>query len=225
MNYKHIKLIACETIIKEMSHLLPSDLETCKVESGLHLHSEKLKAHLQDMIDQITTESETIILGFGLCSMAAVGLKASDSTLVIPKVDDCIALFIGSQDFYKQQHKEEPGTYYLSKGWIDGGVTLAEELRHAEERLGKRAAEIVMKRMLANYTRLAYIYMDDKDQDKFREYSKTEARELGLRYDEIKGTTRLIEKMLQGPWDDEFIVAPPGHTILLKDFERNTEQI
>jgi len=221
MNYTHIKIIACETIIKEMSHLLPRDLEIYTIESGLHLHPEKLKNHLQDMIDQITAETEIIILGFGLCSMSAVGLKAADSNLVIPRVDDCIALFLGSQDSYKQQHKEEPGTYYLSKGWIEGGVTLAEELRHAEERLGKRAAEIVMKRMLANYTRLAYIYMDDKDQDKLREYSKTEAKELGLRYDEIKGTTRLIEKMLQGPWDNEFIVSPPGHTILLKDFERN----
>jgi len=223
MTDKPIKLIACETIIKEMSHLLPKDLEIYTIASGLHLHPEKLKVHLQDMIDEITAESEIIILGFGLCSMAAVGLKADDSTLVIPRVDDCIALFLGSQDEYKNQRKKEPGTYYLSKGWIEGGVTLTEEFGYTEERLGKRAAGIVMKRMLANYTRLAYIYMGKKDQEKFREYSKKEANKLGLRYDEIKGTMRLIEKMLHGPWDEEFVVAPPGQTIQLKDFEKKAQ--
>jgi hypothetical protein len=39
-----------------------------------------------------------------------------------------------------------------------------------------------------------------------------------LRYEETRGSRVLIEKMIHGPWDHEFIVAPPGHTIRLQDF-------
>jgi hypothetical protein len=197
-------------------------METYTIRSGLHLYPEKLKAELQDMINRISPEADRIILGFGLCSMAAIGLRSDKSMLIIPRIDDCINLFLGSSDTYKHQHKNEPGTYYLSKGWIDAGVTLNEEFRETEERLGKRAAKAVKNRMLKNYTRLAYIDMGYESQSRYRDYSKNAAKELGLRYEEIKGTTRLLEKMLNGPWDEEFIIAPPGYSIELKDFKRNS---
>ena len=63
----------------------------------------------------------TIILGYGLCSRAVVGLRAEGCTLVVPRVDDCIAIFLGSGDAYRTQHCSEPGTYYLTKGWIEAG--------------------------------------------------------------------------------------------------------
>ena len=46
------------------------------------------------MIDDITADTETIILGYGLCSMGVVGLKATHSMLIIPRQDDCIAIFL-----------------------------------------------------------------------------------------------------------------------------------
>ena len=34
----------------------------------------------------------------------------------------------------------------------------------------------------------------------------------------IKGTPELLRKTCNGPRDDEFVVAPSGHTICLEDF-------
>jgi hypothetical protein len=170
------------------------------------------------MIDEITAHTETIILGYGLCSMGVIGLKATDSTLVIPCLDDCIALFLGSRRAYRKALNQEPGTYFLSKGWIDSGITLLDELRSMEERYGKRRAELVMKRMLQHYRRLAFIDMGYQDQERYRQFSQRAARELNLSYQEIKGTPELLEKICSGPWDDEFVVAPPGHIIRLEDF-------
>jgi hypothetical protein len=201
-----------------MQHLLPSDMEPLTLDSGLHLHPEKLRGTLQAMIDGITADTETIILGFGLCSMGVLGLKASHSTLVIPCLDDCIALFLGSRRAYLKALSQEPGTYFLSRGWIDAGITLLDELRGMEERYGKRRAELVMSRMLQHYRRLAFIDMGYQDQDRYRQFSQEAARKLNLSYQEIKGTPELLRKICNGPWDDEFVVAPPGHTIRLEDF-------
>jgi hypothetical protein len=212
------RIIACRTVIHEMQHLLPSDMEPLILDSGLHLHPEKMRGTLQAMVDDITASTETIILGFGLCSMGVIGLKASDSTLVIPCLDDCIALFLGSRRAYLKALSQEPGTYFLSRGWIDAGITLVDELRSMEERYGKRRAELVMRRMLQHYRRLAFIDMGYQDQERYRQFSQEAARKLNLSYKEIRGTPELLRRICSGPWDDEFIVAPPGQIIRLEDF-------
>ena len=216
------KIIVCETIIKEMLPLLPPDMEYQTVESGLHLRPEKLRAALQTFIDE--SDAGAIILGYGLCSMAVVGLKSDHSKLVVPRLDDCIALFLGSQKRYREQLSKEPGTYYLSKGWIDAGVNLIEEFKVMEDRYGKKRADVVKKRMLQHYTRLAFIDMGYHDQESYREFSRRAAEELELYYEEIRGTERLLNKMIHGPWDHDFVVAPPGHTISLDDFGMTPDQ-
>jgi len=219
MKKQSTKIIACATIIEEMKPFLPHDIEYREMKPGLHLHADKLKGELQDIIDEITVDTTTIILGYGLCSKAVIGLKAENSTLIIPRVDDCIAMFLGSQEIYKTQLKKEPGTYFLSRGWIHAGITLIEELKRIEVRFGKRGAEIVKKRMLREYKRLAYIDMGHDNQERYRDFARRAAEELGLYYEEINGTTELIKQMPKGPWDDKFIVAPPGYVISFDDFK------
>ncbi|MGD8986108.1 MAG: DUF1638 domain-containing protein, partial [Desulfobacteraceae bacterium] len=165
-----------------------------------------------------TADTETIILGYGLCSMGVIGLRATHSTLVIPRIDDCVAMFLGSRQAYKKELKQEPGTYFLSKGWIEAEITPLDELRMMEARYGKRRAEWVMKRMLQNYKRLAFIDMGYQDQEKYRQLSRKAAEKFNLYYQEIKGTPEFLGMICNGPWDDEFVVAPPGHTIHLEDF-------
>jgi hypothetical protein len=218
MIHEGSKIIACKTVLEEMKPLLPPDLAYFTLESGLHLHPDKLREALQALIDEITAETETIILGYGLCSMGVIGLKAAESTLVVPQLDDCVAIFLGSHRAYKKELSQEPGTYFLSKGWIEAGITLLDELKRMEQRYGKRRAEQLMARMFQQYRRLAFINMGHRDQEAYRRFSRRAAEQLNLYYQEIKGTTEFLEKMLNGPWDDEFVVAPPGHTIRLEDF-------
>jgi len=218
VTYGQTKIIACRTLIEEMQHLLPSGMEALTLESGLHLHPDRLRGALQAMVDDITADTETIILGYGLCSMGVIGLKASDSTLVIPRQDDCISIFLGSRRAYKKALDQEPGTYFLSKGWIDAGITLLDELKSMEKRYGQKRARRVMKRMLQHYRRLAFIDMGYQDQELYRRFSRRAAKEFNLTYEEIKGTPELLRKICHGPWDDEFVVAPPGHTVCLEDF-------
>jgi hypothetical protein len=60
--------------------------------------------------------------------------------------------------------------------------------------------------------------MGYQDQERYRKFSQRAARKLNLSYQEIKGTPELLRKICTGPWDDEFVVAPPGQVIRLEDF-------
>ena len=214
------KVIACATVIEEMLPLLPPGVDYRVLDFGLHVNPEALKRALQEAIDALATLAETILLGYGLCSQAVVGLQANDCTLVVPKVDDCIAIFLGSGEAYKAQSRTEPGTYYLTKGWIEAGDSPFDEYDSLVEQYGEKKARWLMGKILKNYTRLALINTGQYELERYRDYSRRTAERFRLRYEEIPGSNALIKKMLHGTRNDEFVVACPGETISYLDFKR-----
>ena len=135
---------------------------------------------------------------------------------------DCIAIFLGSSAAYKAQSSREPGTYYLTKGWIEVSDTPFEEYSRLVERYGQARANRIMNLMLKNYTRLAFIDTGQYDQERYREYARRTAAQFNLRYEVIPGSAALIQKMLNGPWDDDFVVVQPGRNNQLCPFQNNS---
>jgi len=213
-------VIACAAVMEEIRPHLPPGTVCHVLEFGLHADPPSLRRVLQESIDRAAASAEMIFLGYGLCSMAVVGLRANGCTLVVPRVDDCIAMCLGSQEAYKAQFKSEPGTYYLTPGWIDVGDSPFSEHEKLVQAFGEKKAERVMGRILRNYTRLAFIDTGRGSTKRYRDYSRSMARRFGLRYAELPGSERLIKKMLRGPLDHNFVVARPGETISYMDFKR-----
>lgn len=212
------RVIACATVIEEMLTLLPPDVPHEVLDFGLHLRPENLKQVLQEKIDQASPHADVLLLGYGLCSMAVVGLQARSAHLVIPKVDDCIAIFLGSCAAYKEQARKEPGTYYLTKGWIEAGDTPFEEHDLLVQKYGPERAMRMTRLLLKNYRRLAFINTGQYEIDRYEAYARGKADAFGLNFEEIDGSPALVRKMVSGPWDDEFVVVSPGQTIRYADF-------
>jgi hypothetical protein len=211
-------VIACATVIEEILPLLPPDVGHRVLDFGLHTDPDKLRKALQTAIDAASGEADTIVLGYGLCSRGVVGIQATDCTLIVPRVDDCIAIFLGSHSAYRQQARSEPGTYYLTKGWIEVGDSPFADYERMAANRGQDFAERVIRLMLKNYTRLALINTGQYELERYREYARRTAERFELRYEEIDGSTALVKKMIDGPWDDEFIVVQPGQSIELAAF-------
>lgn len=212
------RVIACATVIEEMIPLLPADVPYEVLDFGLHINPQELKKTLQAKVEEASPNADVLLLGYGLCSMAVVGLKATTATLVVPRTDDCIAIFLGSCNAYREQTKKEPGTYYLTKGWIEVGSTPFEEHKLLIEKYGEEKAERMTRLMLRNYKRLGFINTGQYEIERYREYARTTAERFNLRFEEIEGSPDLVKKMLFGPWDDEFMVVEPGQTIQYIDF-------
>ena len=212
------RVIACATVIEEMLPLLPPHVPYEVLDFGLHINPQELKKTLQIKVEEASAGADVLLLGYGLCSMAVVGLKATTATLVIPRTDDCIAIFLGSCNAYKEQTKKEPGTYYLTKGWIEVGSTPFEEHQLLVEKYGQAKAERMTRLMLKNYTRLGFINTGQYEIERYRDYARRTAEKFSLRFEEIDGSPALVKKMVFGPWDDEFLVVEPGQTIQYMDF-------
>ena len=125
-----ITVIACGVLAADLRHLAPTlgrEINLHFLPGGLHATPERLRIELQKAIDEISRSEapERIVIGYGVCGRGTVSLHARTVPLVIPRVHDCIALFLGSDAEYRRQFAAHPGTYYLSAGWVeekgDGG--------------------------------------------------------------------------------------------------------
>jgi hypothetical protein len=211
-------ILACATVMEEMLPHLPADVSYQVLDFGLHINPANLKSALQEAIDGVADRVDTVILGYGLCSMAVIGLRANGCTLVVPRVDDCIAIFLGSGSAYKQQSRAEPGTYYLTKGWIEVADTPFDEYDRLAEHYGPEKAEHLIRQMIRHYTRLALINTGLDGLERYRDHVRALAERWDLRFEEIPGSDALVRQMLFGPWDDDFVVVPPGESIRYEHF-------
>jgi hypothetical protein len=223
------KIIACAVVIEELRSKLPPDVECEILDFGLHRTPDKLKIGLQEAIDR-SEGYETIILAFGLCGQAVLGLSSKTAALVIPRADDCIAVFLGSRTAYLKQQHENPGSLFLSKGWIEGKIddsVTPPNMPHYElmvERYGKQRADRMQeiyreKYRLKHYKRLVFINTSaESNLDYYKDIARERAGNLKLKYEEISGSTAFMEKIALGVFDDEFVVVPPGRPVDFSDF-------
>lgn len=216
-------VISCATVIEEIRSQLPSDMGLEVLDFGLHSRPEKLREELQAAIDRVEDHREYIILGYGLCSFATAGLVSQRHTLVLPKVHDCIALFLGSQEALQKQAEKELGTLYLTKGFIESetGEVHVLEYEKYKERYGLEKAKTVLSIMLKHYTRVALINTGEYRMERYRRIARDVADEFGLSFDELPGSIELLMNLVFGVWDKDVLLFPPGEKIEERCFFRN----
>lgn len=130
-----LAMIACEVMVREVSFLTAQSEHIISVrwmKQGLHDNPSMLNRMLKEKIAEIEELNEqmsadkkfdAIVLGYGLCSNGVIGISAETLPLVIPKCDDCIALFLGSQSRYLELFRQYKGIYWYTPGWVERAFT------------------------------------------------------------------------------------------------------
>jgi hypothetical protein len=232
-----LKMIACKALYREVS-LLTANCENyvdvTYIKQGLHdtpkilndtLNSEIAKIDAGDDIHSTKPEYgrdfDAILLGYGLCSNGIVGLSSKKYPIIVPRSDDCIALFLGSYEKYKQEYDKNSGTYWYTASWIENSnmpseSTRKEMYKHYVKKYGEDNADFLLENMLSikNYSRAAYVSWDALDFPQYEQYTQDAAEYYGWEYEKIKGSPQLLADFIEGNWDDRFLVAPPNHKIV-----------
>lgn len=194
---------------------------------GLHRVPDQLTQTVQDAIDAVE-EPSLILLGYGLCGNGLKGIKSRRHTLIIPRTDDCIAILLGSYQEYIHEFDATPGTYYLTKGWLESGSDPLKEYREYEEKYGQEDATWIMDQQYQHYERLAFIAHDDEDLVKYRPQAQEVAaycQRWGMRYEEILGSDTYIRRLVEKSGrpdqaDEDFVVVPPNGEVTQTMFMR-----
>jgi hypothetical protein len=211
MQDKKTLVIACNIAKEELIHVQSNGASCVFLEQSLHRTPQKMKGAIQEEIEKAEHwDGDQIVLAYGLCSNGILGVRANRHPILIPKVHDCITLFLGSNDRYMEEHHREPGTYYLTKGWIEEKKSPLGIFEEYCQRYGKETAEWVIREELKNYTRIALVESELGMGENHRRHAQENARFLNLKYEEIKGSLELFRKIIRGPWDKDFVALKPG---------------
>ncbi len=187
----------------------------------------KLKDTVQDAIDSIP-QSSLVLLGYGLCGNGLHGIHARNNVLLIPRVDDCIAILLGSYEAYRNQFDSTPGTYYLSKGWLESGSNPLMEYNKYLPKYGPDTTMFLMDKQYQHYKRLVFVAHEIQDLDKYRPKAMDVAsfcERWGMEYEEILGSDQYVRRLVEVSSaldlaNEDFIVVPPGGELRQSQFLR-----
>ena len=191
-----------------------------------------MRERLQAAIDRTDTLlCDRILLGYGLCNNGIAGLAARRCPITVPRAHDCMTLFFGSRERYEEYFRANPGTYFLTTGWIERGEATGDlrqlsiqhangmDLTYAEllAKYGEDNAQFLYDQLCdqtKHYRRLTYIATGLEPDGSFESQARTRAQEKGLEFGTEQGNLRLIHALVNGPWDEkEFITIAPGEQI------------
>src|SRR5574340_1769044 len=226
MGTRRIVVIACSVLNDLLGSRLPPGVPATWLDITLHNTPKKLAASLQQRIDDIAQPS-LILIGNGLA-----GVKSRAHTLVIPRMHDCVAMFLGSHQRYVQRFFASPNTYYLTKGWIDAkDEPLTDYLDYVRD-YDQETADYLVDMKYKHYRKLCVVGFSQEELEACRPDAMKIAAfcrgRFGMEYEETIGTTQLIDEMLRMSHDnaghgDEFVVVGPGGEISADMFMRAGE--
>lgn len=205
------------TLIRSISYL----------DFGLHLVPRNLNAAIQDRLDGIEQPS-LVVLGYGLCGNGLDGIQAGKHILLIPRTDDCIAILLGDYQKYRAEFNAHPGTYYLTKGWLESASNPLRQYQEYEAKYGADTADYLMDSQYQHYRRLAFVAHDLEDLAEYRPQAEQVARycqRWDMLYEELLGSEAYIHRLIEtaaalDQAEDEFVVIPPGGVLKQSHFLR-----
>ena len=246
-----VMVIACGVLRRYIYKFLqdtPHVADVTFVEMRKHIEPDKLRAELQQLIDDISERDselyDYIILGFGLCGNATLGLKAGKIPIVIPRAHDCCTFFMGSKQAFEDEFGDDRSAEWCSDGYFEGSRSIhAGELTKETndslgygktyeeyvEEYGEENAAYLFEMLGGNASAgegdesktLRYIKNEETAHLGYRELIRRQAETEGVNIREIDGDMTLIRNLCFGNWaNKDFLVLQPGeHVVGVYDHE------
>ncbi|MFI5259904.1 MAG: DUF1638 domain-containing protein [Candidatus Limnocylindrales bacterium] len=243
MSRLRLRAISCEVLARPVymcAARSPHVVDVTLLRRRLHDTPVLLRERLQAGIDAASEADppyDAVVLAYGLCGGASAGVTAAGVPLVVPRAHDCITLLLGSRDRYEREFAAHPGTYWYAPDYLersdtdDGGTSgglvgigattdEAEQAAYAEyvERFGEDNAAYLMEvsgAWRSHYDRAAFLDTGVGDTSSVEEKVRLEAQRRGWQFERLAGKLVLIRRLLDGDWDEDFLVLQPGQRLAM----------
>jgi len=237
-----LKVIACDVFTREVCRCVAKSPHAVDLEftpKGAHNDPDVLRKMLQEKIEAAHASErpyDAIVLCLGICGNSTIGLIGPGTPLVIPRVHDCCALFLGSKERFKELFGHRPSTPFTSVGYTEHGgdsVREADSIRQQlgldetfddyVEKYGEDNAKFIWETLHPGKVsqeqdeeqkQVVFIEISELHDASHAENCRRKAEAAGKQFEKLEGSLDLIRKLVHGEWNgQDFLVVQEGESI------------
>jgi len=213
MNAGILTCSSLEEFVRRAQERAGTDHPVYTLDKRYHVEPKDMRAVILERLSSLSARHDTLLVAMGFCG-GSWDQVVAPCRIVLPRVDDCVTLLLQRGDGYCANLKQLGHLYIYEE---DPSQSLM--FRVGEDVDEELAGELI-ELYFANYHHLDIIDtgLTDCYSEAYVERAQAEADRLGLTLDYVPGGIRLLEKLVTGAWDEQFLVAEPGHRIRHGDF-------
>ncbi|MBO5995124.1 MAG: DUF1638 domain-containing protein [Firmicutes bacterium] len=222
MKNDHTVILACSSLkdyVEEAQRRLGTEIETIYLNRLYHRDPNEMREHILDKLDKLSEGTDTVLVAMGYCGGSWEGVAKNTCRIVLPRIDDCVSLVMQLTDEPKSDLKEPKHFYVREKDPSRESIKGIFEHMAARQDLDPETTEMYHKHWQDMYDEIDIIDtpINNARSQEYFDKVKVDADWLDAKLDYVMGGTHMIEKLIRGDWDDQFLVLEPGEPATKKE--------
>ena len=218
-------IVCCDSLL--------SHLEAAQVKMGtkypiytldraLHSQPQNMRQRLMDVLNTLPESITTVLIAMGYCGGSLASICARQQ-LVIPNLDDCITMLLTKTDAQEGNLKQRGHMYFRDSEC--GGVNVQRMLDNLRQEYGMERGTGIFGMWFADYTHADIIDTGVFDcyEESYVESIQKQADLIRCELDYVEGSNRILEKLVSGQWDEQFLIVLPGIVLTKSAFSLGEE--
>lgn len=225
LSAKNTIILACSSMllhVEAAQKKMETNFEVIDLDRSLHEYPKKMRERIIETMDRLPKKVETVLVSMGLCGGSWDGVDVS-RRVVIPKVDDCITLLLHMDDTQHDNLKKKGHMYFRDSD--TGGYSIQDMKDRICEKYGIEFGTSIFGSWFESYTNADIIDTGVYDcySEAYVEQAQKSADLIRCTLDYVQGSNIILEKLVSGKWDGQFVVAGPGTRVKMRDFMQDLE--
>ena len=220
---KETVILTCSSLeryVKRAQEKMHTNYPIIVIDRIYHVEPATMKTVIWQELEKRKRKPDTILAAMGFCGGVWDQVRAQVRT-VIPRVDDCVSLLLATDDRYIPNRKESGHLYlYEDEPEKFSVLSLLKDYRKASKEFQGLDEETLFHMWFDQYYFLDIIDTGYNDcyELAYAEQAQKNADMIHAALDYVQGSNRILEKLVSGELDEQFLVAEHGHLIRHGDF-------
>lgn len=220
----HTVILACTSLLRHVEAAqkkMHTRFPVVELDRRLHMEPKQMRRRILEALDDLPASCETVLAAMGYCGGSLNHIPLS-RRVVVPKVDDCITLLLHTDDTPHGNLKKAGHIYFRD---CDTGQYSIEGMKEEIcRKYGMEFGTSLFGSWFQNYTHADIIDTGAYDcySEEYVAGAQKNADLIRCSLGYVEGSNRILEKLVSGRWDGQFVVLGPGQELTEENFGLST---
>lgn len=213
-SFERTVIVVCDALLLHLETAqkkLGTNYPVVEIDRRLHAEPRQMCEEIAKVLAPLGEQYDTILLAMGFCGGALDNIGVN-CRLVVPRVDDCITLLLHTDNTWHANLKTPRHMYFRDHDDYFNVHGIYERMR---ERYGEKKATRLFRAYFVSYTNADIIDTGVYDcrEPAYLADAQQQAEMIHSTLGFVPGSNILLEKLLSGRWDEQFVVLSPGEKL------------